>query len=66
LRDDIHQQLENLLKKIQPTEKLIRRFQEIVQAKINESNSDRDIIVEAHKKELQSIENKIERYTERI
>jgi hypothetical protein len=66
LRDELHKEFENLLYRIQPNEKLITRFQEILQTKIDESYKDRDIIVDSLKKELKNIENKIERYTERI
>jgi len=66
LRENLHEQFENLLERIQPKEELLTKFQEIIRQKIEERDNNRNLLVASHKDELKSIENKITRYTERI
>jgi hypothetical protein len=55
-----------LLESVQPAEHMITKLQNIVLAKIEENNKNKDVIIDVQKKELVKIENQIERYTERI
>ncbi len=45
LREDLHKQFETLLERIQPKEKLIKEFQNVIQQKIKERDKDRDLII---------------------
>jgi bisphosphoglycerate-dependent phosphoglycerate mutase len=66
LRDDLHQQFENLLEKVQPNERLIIRFQNTIKQKIEEYEKNKSLFISASENTLKSIENKIEKFTERI
>ncbi|MDR2609514.1 MAG: hypothetical protein LBC06_02880 [Rickettsiales bacterium] len=65
-RDKLHQEFEELLQRLQPDERLIQVFQLSLQKQIKENGKNKDLIVNSFKSNLSNLENKIQRYIERI
>jgi hypothetical protein len=65
-RDKLHQEFEELLQRLQPNERLIQTFQLSLDKQIKASDKDKDLILSTLKNNLTSVENKIQRFIERI
>jgi hypothetical protein len=65
-RDELHHEFEELLQKLQPDEKVLQVFQLNLQKQIEESGKSKDLIVASFKNNLKSVEDKIQRFIERI
>jgi hypothetical protein len=65
-RDKLHQEFEELLQRLQPSERVIQVFQLSLQRLIEESGNDKDLVITSLKNNLKSVDDKVQRYIDRI
>ncbi|MDR1988225.1 MAG: hypothetical protein LBQ24_05890 [Candidatus Peribacteria bacterium] len=65
-RDRLHHEFEDLLERLEPDERVIEVFKLNLQKQIEERENNKDLIVTSFKDNLKSLENKIQRFVERI
>jgi tRNA nucleotidyltransferase/poly(A) polymerase len=65
-RERLHTEFEELLKRIQPNEKLLNAFQYNLEKQSAEYEKDKGLILKTYNTNLKCTEEKIHRYIERI
>jgi hypothetical protein len=65
-RDKLHEEFEELLQRLKPDERTIEVFKLNLQKQIEEKEKDKESVVTLFKNNLKSVENKIQRFIERI
>jgi phospholipid N-methyltransferase len=65
-RDAMHQEFEELLQRLQPDERLIQVFQLNLEKQIKESEKNKYLVVTSLKNNLRGVEDKIQRFIDRI
>jgi uncharacterized protein YaaW (UPF0174 family) len=65
-RDKLHEEFEELLRRLQPDERVIQVFKLNLQKQIEESEKNKDLVITLLKNSLNNVEGEIQRFIKRI